>query len=167
MRFMEDRPTLSPTAPAYVTVSGEHGVTIRDVETTAELHAVEDLQREVWGIPDVDVVPLTHLVAAKTAGGVLAGAFDDKVLVGFVYGFAAIEHGETTHHSHMLAVRPSHRGAHIGERLKLAQRERVLAQGIKTVSWTFDPLRSKNAHLNFRKLGVTCDRYFVDFYGDD
>ena len=142
-------------------------ITIRDVATAAELHAVEQLQREVWGIPDLDVVPLSHLVATKTAGGVLIGAFDEHALIGFVYGFPAIEDGEMTHHSHMLAVKADHRGHHLGERLKFAQRERVLAQGIEVVSWTFDPLRSKNAYLNFRKLGVTCNKYFVDFYGHD
>lgn len=142
-------------------------VVIRDVETTAELHAVEDLQREVWGIPDLDVVPLSQLVAAQKAGGVLLGAFDKSSLVAFVYGFPAIENGEYSHHSHMLAVRGGYRGLNLGERLKLAQREYVLAQGIKTITWTFDPLRSQNAHLNFRKLGVSCDKYYADFYGDD
>lgn len=142
-------------------------IVIRDIETTPELRAVEEMQREVWGIPDLDIVPLAHLVAVKTAGGVLIGAFDANVLVGFVYGFPGVESGEHTHHSHMLAVRRDHRGAHIGERLKLAQREQVLGQGVKLVSWTFDPLRSKNAYLNFRKLGVTCNQYFVDFYGYD
>lgn len=164
---MEDRVTFSAPGLPVLPSAAVGPIVIRDVETTAELHAVEDLQREVWGIPDLDVVPLSHLVATKTAGGLLVGAFDAGVLVGFVYGFPAIEDGQPIHHSHMLAVKPDHRGSHLGERLKLAQRERVLAQGISTVTWTFDPLRSKNAHLNFRKLGVTCDKYFVDFYGDD
>jgi predicted GNAT superfamily acetyltransferase len=33
------------------------------------------------------------------------------------------------------------------------------------MTWTFDPLQSRNAHLNFAKLGVTADRYYVDYYG--
>ena len=33
------------------------------------------------------------------------------------------------------------------------------------MTWTFDPLRSLNAHLNFSKLGVVSDTYRVDFYG--
>ena len=33
------------------------------------------------------------------------------------------------------------------------------------MTWTFDPLRSLNAHLNFSKLGVISDSYRVDFYG--
>ena len=141
-------------------------VIIRDVAGGAELRAVEELQKEVWGVPDLDVVPLTQLVAARAAGGTLLGAFDGETLVGFVYGFVGYEHGRLAHHSHMLAVRPAYRNSNLGYRLKLAQRERVLAQGGRLMTWTFDPLQSLNAHFNFGKLGVIADRYLVNFYGD-
>ena len=42
-------------------------VTIRQIDNVVEMRAVEHLQKEVWGIPDLDVVPLTQLVAAKEA----------------------------------------------------------------------------------------------------
>lgn len=142
-------------------------ISLREIETFAELRAVEELQKEVWGIPDLDVVPLTHLIAAKAAGGVLLGAFDRETLVGFVYGFVAQEDGEIAHHSHMLAVKPAYRNFNLGYKLKLAQREAVLAQGMKLITWTFDPLQSLNAHFNFTKLGVISDRYVVNFYGED
>ena len=142
-------------------------ITIRDIDEPAEMRAVEELEKEVWGIPDLDVVPLTHLVAAKEAGGVLIGAFDGETLVGFVYGFPSFERGQVAHHSHMLAVKPAYRNYDLGRRLKLAQREHVIAQGIKLISWTFDPLQSLNAHFNFGKLGVVADRYLVNFYGED
>ena len=142
-------------------------VTLRQIDDVAEMRAVEKLQKEVWGIPDLDVVPLTHLVAAKEAGGTLIGAFDDEILVGFVYGFPSFEFGRHAHHSHMLAVKTEYRNLDLGRRLKLAQREHVIAQGIELVTWTFDPLQSLNAHFNFNKLGVVADRYLPDFYGDD
>jgi len=145
----------------------ETSIIIRDIDAGAEMRAVEELQKEVWGIPDLDVVPLSHLVAAKTAGGVLLGAFDRETLVGFVYGFVGYERGQTAHHSHMLAVKPGFRNFDLGHRLKLSQRERVLAQGITVMSWTFDPLQSLNAYFNFNKLGVVADCYFVNFYGED
>ena len=142
-------------------------VTIRQIDDVAQMRAVENLQKEVWGIPDLDVVPLTQLVAAKEAGGTLIGAFDDETLVGFVYGFPSFEFGKHAHHSHMLAVKPAYRNLDLGRRLKLAQREKVIAQGIELVTWTFDPLQSLNAHFNFNKLGVVADRYLPDFYGDE
>jgi len=140
-------------------------VTIRPIDDVAQMRAVEELQKEVWGIPDIEVVPLTQLVAAKEAGGTLIGAFDDDVLVGFVYGFPSFEYGQAAHHSHMLAVKTAYRNLDLGRRLKLAQREQVLAQGIAVMTWTFDPLQSLNAHFNFNKLGVVADRYLPDFYG--
>jgi predicted GNAT superfamily acetyltransferase len=149
------------------TASETSAIVIRDVETFAELRAVEELQKEIWGVPDIDVVPLTHLIAAKAAGGVLLGAFDRKTLVGFVYGFVAQEDGEIAHHSHMLAVKHAYRNFNLGYKLKLAQRDAVLAQGINLITWTFDPLQSLNAYFNFAKLGVISDRYLINFYGEE
>ncbi len=140
-------------------------VTIRPIDDVAHMRDVEELQKEVWGIPDLDVVPLTHLVAAKEAGGTLIGAYDDETLVGFVYGFPSFEQGRPAHHSHMLAVKSDYRNHDLGRRLKLAQREQVLAHGIELITWTFDPLQSLNAYFNFSKLGVVSNQYFSDFYG--
>ncbi|MDQ6787727.1 MAG: GNAT family N-acetyltransferase [Acidobacteriota bacterium] len=145
----------------------ETSIAIRSITNAGEMRAVENLQKEVWGIPDIEVVPLSQLAAATAAGGVLLGAFDGETLAGFAYGFPGYEHGRATHHSHMLAVKPAYRNFDLGRKLKLAQRELVLAQGIETMTWTFDPLQSLNAHFNFNKLGVISDRYFINFYGED
>ena len=142
-------------------------IVIRDLSGPDEMRLIESLEREVWGLPDLDVVPLTQLVAAKAAGGIVVGAFDNDVLVGFAYGFVGLEEGQITHHSHMLAVKPEYRGHNVGYLLKLAQRSRALEQGIGKMTWTFDPLQSVNAYFNITKLGVISDRYFVNFYGDD
>jgi predicted GNAT superfamily acetyltransferase len=145
----------------------ETSIKIRTISTIAEMHEVEELQRIVWQIPDIEVVPHSQLVAAVNAGGVLLGAFDGGKMVGFAYGFVSFERGQMAHHSHMLAVLPEYRNYKLGEKLKRAQREFVLQQGITLMSWTFDPLQSLNAYFNFNKLGVVSDTYFVDFYGDD
>ena len=141
-------------------------VVIRDIDGEAEMRAVEGLQKLVWGLPDLDVVPLTHLVAAKAAGGVLLGAFDGQTMAGFAYGFVGREGGVTCLHSHMLAVKPEYRNYNVGRSLKLAQRERALSAGLAHMTWTFDPLQSLNAHFNFAKLGVVSGRYEVNFYGE-
>jgi predicted GNAT superfamily acetyltransferase len=160
-----------PLATALQRIMGAEtkssSIVIRDVEGAAEMRALEQLQKEVWGLPDLDVVPFSHLVAAKEAGGVLVGAFDGPTMIGFIYGFASYENGQMAHHSHMLAVKPAYRNRNLGYQLKLAQRERVRTQGANFMTWTFDPLQSMNAYFNFRKLGVVADRYLIDFYGDD
>jgi chorismate synthase len=141
----------------------ERSIVMRNIGTLAEMRAVEELQKEVWG--DEDVVPLTHLIAAREVGGILVGAFDGEVLVGFVYGFIGQEGAHAVIHSHMLAVKPGYRDQSLGYRLKLAQREQALSQGFERITWTFDPLQSRNAHLNFGRLGVVADSYRLNFYG--
>jgi predicted GNAT superfamily acetyltransferase len=141
-------------------------IAIRDVDGTSELRSVEALQQEVWGCDELDVVPLTMLVASREVGATLIGAYDGESLVGFVYGFPGYEQGQLVHHSHMLAVKPAYRNHKLGFKLKLAQRERVLTLGVKRITWTFDPLQSLNAYLNFGKLGVISDTYKVNFYGE-
>ncbi len=143
------------------------GIVIRDVEGPEEIRAIEDLQKEVWGLDDRDITPLTQLVAVKESGGQLIGAYDGRTLIGFVYGFLGLEQGKSVHHSHMLAVKPEYRHHDVGFGLKVAQRKRVLEQGITRIVWTFDPLQSLNAHFNFCKLGVLSAEYKIDFYGSE
>jgi len=147
-------------------------VTIRDLESIEDLEQAEALEKEVWQLSDLDTMPLTLTIATKAAGSIWLGAFDGDRLVGFAFGFLALEHGRLAVHSHMLAVQASYQNLDLGSKLKLAQRDRVLALRvgdlrITEMTWTFDPLQSKNAHLNFAKLGVVAETYKVDFYGPE
>jgi len=142
-------------------------IIIRDLDSYADLEQVEAVEREVWGLADRDVTPLTLIIATKEAGSIWVGAFDGLELAGFAFGFLGMEHGSLILHSHMLAVREPYRDLDLGRRLKLAQRERALTMRIQEMTWTFDPLQSKNAHLNFGKLGVVSDVYRIDFYGPE
>lgn len=139
---------------------------IHDVEGEPEFHAIEDLQKEAWQFSDLDVVPAATLIATQHAGGIVLGAFDGDLMIGFAYGFPAFEAGRASLHSHMLAVKPDYRNCHAGFYLKLAQRIRALEKGLDEITWTFDPLQSLNAHLNFTKLGVISHRYIPNFYGE-
>jgi predicted GNAT superfamily acetyltransferase len=147
-------------------------VAIRDLQTFEDLKQVEEVEREVWGLSDLDTTPLTLSIATKEAGSIWVGAFDGAQLVGFAFAFLGTEHGRLIVHSHMLAVREPYRNSRLGYKLKLAQRERALALRIdegrvNEMTWTFDPLQSRNAHLNFAKLGVVSESYKVDFYGPE
>jgi predicted GNAT superfamily acetyltransferase len=152
-------------------------VTIRDLQSFEDLKQAEEVEREVWGLSDLDTTPLTLAIATKEAGSIWVGAFDGTKLVGFAFGFLGTEHGQLIVHSHMLAVREPYRNSRLGYKLKQAQRERALglriSEGrdndlrIHEMTWTFDPLQSRNAHLNFAKLGVVSEKYKVDFYGPE
>jgi predicted GNAT superfamily acetyltransferase len=140
-------------------------IIIRDIEDISEMRAVEDLQKEIWGCTDREVFPSIALIPLREVGAVLIGAFVGDEMIGFVFGFPGIEEGRAILHSDMLAVKREYRSQGLGYKLKLAQRERALAKGIDAITWTFDPLQSLNAHLNFSRLGVIADRYKVNFYG--
>jgi predicted GNAT superfamily acetyltransferase len=142
-------------------------ILIRDLESFDDLRQVKIVEKEVWGMGDEDSLPMTLAVALQAAGNIFVGAFDRDKLVGFAFGIFGREHGQTTIHSHMLAVLDAYRQHDLGLKLKLAQRERALALGIREMTWTFDPLQSRNAHLNLAKLGVVSDTYKVDFYGPE
>ncbi|HEX8097739.1 MAG TPA: hypothetical protein VF507_06865 [Pyrinomonadaceae bacterium] len=142
-------------------------IIIRDIERFAEMREVEELQKEVWGFSERDILPFSMLRASREVGAILVGAFDCERLVGFAYAFIGIEGGRVMAHSDMLGVKTEYRRHHIGLRLKLAQRERALALGIESMTWTFDPLLGRNAHLNFARLGAVSDRYEVNFYGEE
>ncbi|MBN1660819.1 MAG: GNAT family N-acetyltransferase [Anaerolineae bacterium] len=142
-------------------------LSIRPVRAIGEYAACEEIQIEAWQMPDArEVVPLHMLVAAQKSGGLLLGAFDGDEVIGFVLGLASLsDTGRPQHYSHMLAVRPSCQDQGIGWQLKVAQREAVLAQGLDCIVWTYDPLESRNAHLNVARLGVVCRTYERDLYG--
>jgi predicted GNAT superfamily acetyltransferase len=152
-------------------------ISIRDLRTIDELSQLKAVEKEVWGMADEDSLPLTVAIALKAAGNIFVGAFDKgkldggkpgkEKLVGFAFGFLGREHGTTTVHSHMLAVLDEYRHLDLGARLKQAQRERALGMGVGEMTWTFDPLQSRNAHFNFAKLGVVSETYKVDFYGPE
>ena len=142
-------------------------VTIRPFASRADYDACVQLQREIWGERFVDVVPATILMVSQRVGGVSAGAFDTAGrLLGFVFGISGIRDREPVHWSDMLAVRPEARGAGLGKRLKLYQRDRLLEQGIRRVLWTYDPLVARNANLNLNCLGAQPLEYVVNLYGD-
>jgi predicted GNAT superfamily acetyltransferase len=145
--------------------NGKHYL-IREVSNEAEYHAIEEVQREAWQFNDLDIVPAATLMATSHAGGCVLGAFDHDLMIGFTYGFLAFEDGRLSLHSHLLGVKPEYRNAQAGFYIKLAQRDFALSRRIDEITWTYDPLQSLNAHLNFGKLGVISERYIVNFYGE-
>jgi predicted GNAT superfamily acetyltransferase len=110
--------------------------------------------------------PLISTVAKN--GGVVLGAFDDKTgqMVAFLFGFLGREPGGPLKLcSQNMGVRPEWRRQGVAEALKQAQRERVLAQGLPLITWTYDPLEGPNAHLNLHKLRAISRRYIQNLYG--
>ncbi|MGI9106861.1 MAG: GNAT family N-acetyltransferase [Pyrinomonadaceae bacterium] len=142
-------------------------VSLRECTTMEEFDACIRLQREVFGLPDLEVSPRRHLIVSRLAGGWVLGAFAGAALVGFVHHLVAVRESEIIGYSHMLAVSARYQNRGLGARLKWAQRERALAEGRNFIRWTFEPMRARNAHFNLNRLGVCIRSYAVNFYGWD
>jgi predicted GNAT superfamily acetyltransferase len=143
------------------------GLIIRDVVSLEDMLQLQSVEKQVWGMGEQDTLPITLAIALQAAGNLCVGAFDGRRMVGFALGVFGRENGQFNIHSHMLAVLDEYRQHSIGRELKLAQRERALALGVREITWTYDPLQSRNAHLNFMKIGVVSDTYKQDFYGPE
>lgn len=141
-------------------------IEVRRLGNLEELRQCEELQSRVWGPEDVVRVPALVMVTALGNGGFAFGGFADGKIVGFVLASPGLtDTGHVKQCSILMAVDPSYQNSGVGYRLKLAQREAALAQGLDLITWTFDPLASANSHLNLQKLGCVASRYFVDLYG--
>lgn len=148
-------------------MSAKNAITIRPLRDMPNLHAVEDLQRTVWGMPEREIVPSHQLLAAVSAGGTVLGAFTEaERLVGFCYGFIGMRDGQLLFYSHLAGVLEEYRGSGVGFLLKRAQRDVALARGVDRMVWTYDPLTSMNAYFNLHKLGAVARRYYVNYYGE-
>jgi predicted GNAT superfamily acetyltransferase len=141
--------------------------TIRQCETLEEFEACVRMQRDVWEYSDIDVTPLRSYVATRNSGGFTLGAFGaSNELLGMAHALAAFDEKlRPYYYSQMLAVDPRLHNAGIGVRLKLAQRDHAFKTGVPLMTWTFDPLQSRNAYLNIVKLGGVVRRYCANIYG--
>ncbi len=150
-------------------------IVIKPLRQLAEMKAAVDLQKVYWGEDAEGLVPAHMLFSLAEHGGHVLGAFDGSHMVGILIGFIGTSEENETRPamanlqivSKRMVVLPEYRSHGLGYRLKLAQRDLALKQGIRLVTWTFDPLLAANAHLNIRKLGVVCHDYLVDYYGTE
>ena len=143
---------------------------IRLLETVEEMHAIEKLTDDIWRGGATEIVPVHMLTAFIHNGGLALGAFDNGEMIGFVFGFPGLiqtpQGIQAKHCSHQMGVHPDHRGKNIGFALKQAQWQMARQQGLDLITWTYDPLLSRNAYLNVAQLGAVCNTYKRNEYGE-
>lgn len=140
-------------------------ITLKHLCTLPEFRAALQLQKEIWGFADIDLLPLRLFVVAQKVGGQVIGAFDEGRMIGFLLSIPGLKQGETFLHSHMMGVQAPYRNLGVGRMLKFAQRDEALSRNIRLVEWTFDPLEIKNAYFNIERLGAVVRRYVLNQYG--
>ena len=142
-------------------------VRIRPISTLTEFRACVDLQAEVWGPEYTDSVPASLLQVATYVGGVgprrlHAQRGDDRLSLRPRRASTAAR-SCTGRTSSACAIQRATSG--VGRLLKEAQRAELAKRGVKRMSWTFDPLVAKNAHLNINRLGAKVVDYAQNMYG--
>jgi chorismate synthase len=143
-------------------------IIIRECTAIDELDGCVRLQREVFGLTELETSPRRHLIVSQQAGGWTLGAFVKERLVGFVHHLVAVRgRNEIFGYSHMMAVAAEYQDKGVGARLKWSQRARALQEGRTFIKWTWDPMQARNAHFNLNRLGVTVTSYAENFYGTD
>src|ERR1041385_1534654 len=106
---------------------------ICQLTTLAEFENCLDLQRQAFGTPDVDLMPMRFMVVLTQIGGAVFGAYDGDRLIAFLSTIPGIRHGRPYWPSQMLAVAPEYWNTGVGAQLKFAQREEAIARGITLI----------------------------------
>jgi predicted GNAT superfamily acetyltransferase len=152
-------------------------IEIRTIESTEDARKLEEIQRRAWDMPDIEIIPGRTMHAIQFNGGLLLGAYDGSELVGFVFGVLGTVRGLHNRidqvaaarlqlYSTIMGVLPQYHNQGVAYQLKVAQREFALRLGVRLVTWTYDPLESRNGWLNIGKLGAVSQQYLRDFHGE-
>jgi predicted GNAT superfamily acetyltransferase len=138
------------------------GVTVLELRTPAETGRAAEVLREIWRGAQPPV-PANLLRTVQHTGGYVYGAYDSSGrLVGATLGLLAADQAL---HSHLTGVLPSGQRRGLGIALKLHQRAWALQHGLRTVTWTCDPLVRRNVAFNLHALGAQVVHYLPDHYG--
>lgn len=147
---------------------------IKPLASTEEICQVAEVEARTWGMEAGNTVPGHLLTAIAREGGLLLGAYLDGRLVGFTLGWLGTVEPTASRPavsqlklvSHMTGVLEGYRDHRIGFQLKLAQRDWALARGLDLITWTYDPLESRNGYFNIHLLGCRCQTYLENYYGE-
>lgn len=149
---------------------------IRQVSTNEDTVQIEEVQRLAWGMPDIEIIPSRFMHAMEHNGACLLGAYVGDKVVGFSFGLIGLaatisplvaeKAGPFHMYSAITGILPAYQVGGVGYGLKMAQRELALKTGIRLITWTFDPLESRNGHFNVNKLGAVCGRYLRNYHGE-
>ena len=141
-------------------------VTVVEVRSEREARAAVAVLADVWRREDGQPpLPPELAWAFAHSGNYVALALADDKPVAAAIGFRGHDSAGPHLHSHIAGVLPQWQGSGVGYLIKEHQRSWALAHGIDRITWTFDPLVSRNAYFNVVKLGAQLTRYYVDFYG--
>jgi predicted GNAT superfamily acetyltransferase len=140
-------------------------IDVHNLLTLSEQNQARWIFDQTWAMDSGTEITPNLLQAMVHNGSYLSGAFIGGKCVGAAFAFPATTGGLHLH-SHMTAVLDEYRDQGAGYALKIDQWHWAKNNNFSEISWTFDPLVSRNAKLNLIKLGVNISSYHPNFYGD-
>ncbi|MCE7742617.1 MAG: GNAT family N-acetyltransferase [Candidatus Heimdallarchaeota archaeon] len=137
----------------------------RELTDFEEFYQIEEIQTDSWDVPERELVPKRIPYATFKSGGVVIGAYEEDLMIGYVWGWVGYnkQYGNYIY-SHHNAVRKEYQNRGIGFQLKSEQRKWSIKNGFSQIKWVFDPLQTKNVYLNIHKLGATCNSYKINYW---
>lgn len=140
-----------------------------------EAKAARDLQRKLWEPPSDDGLYPADLYSTTCGAATSLVARKEGQVIGFLFGFYKFGglplprawsryEGGLRIESQVAGVEKEHQSSGVGFALKKLQGERARGEGIAIVNWTVDPLQSRNANLNFKKLRAVACRFLPSHY---
>jgi predicted GNAT superfamily acetyltransferase len=145
----------------------DSNLNIRRAESPEDYVALQDAQRQAWGLDDDSyVVPVATMVGAQHHGGLVLGVFNQEGrAVGLSFAFLGRVGERWCLYSQLTGVVPGMQGQGLGARMKEIQRDHARSLGLEFIAWAFDPLQAGNAHFNLHRLGASASRYIPNMYG--
>jgi predicted GNAT superfamily acetyltransferase len=137
---------------------------IKLIENQIDQKKARDIFDKTWK-NNTETQITSNLLQAMTHGGsYLAGVFVSGQCIGASFAFPT-KTDSLRLHSHMTAVIEAFRDTGVGYALKNHQKIWAIDKGYSEITWTFDPLVSRNAKFNLIKLGAEVIAYYPNFYG--
>ena len=142
-------------------------ITVEQFRNSSDYKACMDIQQEALNYHDMDVIPISMLVGASRAGGILLGAYNGLGdMIGFTFSILGMHDGKPVQRCCLLATKAAYKNFDIGFKLQLALRKETLKREIRCVTCDFDPTQPLHSYFFLGKLRFQANAYEENLYGE-
>lgn len=151
-------------------------IQIRPLTTIEDYRSCERVQQAVWETAPIETTPADVMITVHRHGGLALGAYlNTGEMVGCLFGFLGrpsadnpiiSSSGRWQFCCHFVGIVPEWRGRGIGNSLLMTMKSWALENDLDLITWTYDPLEAVNAVFYIGRLGVVCQCYLRDLYGE-
>ncbi len=140
------------------------GYELKRLTTPKELREAIALEKKVWGFSDSEAdssLLMRTLSLVPLELGYVLGAYVGETLVGLNILLAT--KAKNTLFGHLVCFDVDFRDLGLGARFVYDSFRLVYEEGMQYVTWLYEPLDSKNAHIYLNQLQGVATHYIADF----